>query len=129
MPVAGHSLRAPPFARSVLTRFGIPPALVSKRRLSGTGSPSLPCQEAQSRKRWDRGCDRRSGLPMPVAGRSLRAPPFARSVLTRFGIPPALVSKRRLSGTGSPSLAEACFACRRQDGGESGAANLGFASA
>ena len=66
---------------------------------------------------------------MPVAGRSLRAPPFTRSVLTRFGIPPALISKRRLVGTGSPSLAVACFACRRQDGGASGAANLGFASA
>jgi len=30
------------FTRSVLTRFGILPPLVSKRRLSGTGSPSLP---------------------------------------------------------------------------------------
>ena len=30
------------FARSVLTRFGILPPLVSKRRLSGTGGPSLP---------------------------------------------------------------------------------------
>jgi hypothetical protein len=52
----------------------------------------------------------RSGLPTPVAGRSLRAPPSAHSVLTRFGIPPALISKRRLVGTGSPSLAVACFA-------------------
>jgi hypothetical protein len=42
---------------------------------------------------------------MPVAGRSLRAPPSARSVLTRFAILAALASKRRLSGTGSPSLA------------------------
>jgi len=42
---------------------------------------------------------------MPVAGRSLRAPPSARSVLTRFAILAALVSKRRLPGTGSPSLA------------------------
>jgi hypothetical protein len=42
MPVAGRSLRHPASARSVLTRCGILPALVSKRRLPGTGSPSLP---------------------------------------------------------------------------------------
>jgi len=40
---------------------------------------------------------RRRTLAAPILG-------FARSVLTRFGIVPALVSKRRLPGTGSPSL-------------------------
>jgi hypothetical protein len=71
-------------------------------------------QEAQSRERWGSRLPRREGLPMPVAGRSLRAPPSARSVLTRFAghrsaagglVVAALVSKRRLPGTGSPSLA------------------------
>jgi hypothetical protein len=42
MPVAGRSLRHPAPACSVLTRFAILAALVSKRRLPGTGSPSLP---------------------------------------------------------------------------------------
>jgi hypothetical protein len=47
MPVAGRSLRAPPSAHSVLTRFGIPPAVISKRRLVGTGSPLLPWRVAR----------------------------------------------------------------------------------
>ncbi len=50
-------------------------------------------------------CPLRSGLPMPVAGRS-RMPswhPLSACPL-RFGILPALASKARLSGTGSPEL-------------------------
>ena len=41
---------------------------------------------------------RRRTLTAPLVG-------FVRSVLTRFGILPPLVSKRRLLGTGGPSLA------------------------
>jgi hypothetical protein len=41
---------------------------------------------------------RRRTLTAPLVG-------FVRSVLTRFGILPSLVSKRRLLGTGGPSLA------------------------
>jgi len=49
---------------------------------------------------------RREGLPMPVAGRSLRAscPALARCFL-RFVILTRGGNKRRLPGTGSPSLA------------------------
>ena len=48
---------------------------------------------------------RRSGLPMPVAGRSLRAscPPLARCRL-RSAIHGSARRQRRLPGTGSPSL-------------------------
>jgi hypothetical protein len=53
-----------------------------------------------------RGPPLRSGLTVPRR-RTLTAPivGFVRSVLTRFGILPALVSKRRLPGHGQP-LAE-----------------------
>jgi hypothetical protein len=50
-----------PSAHSVLTRFGILPARVSKRRLPGTGSPSLACSP------W--------------------LPRFLRCALCRFGLP------------------------------------------
>ena len=65
---------------------------------------SLP-QEVQSRKRWGLRGLHRSGLPMPVAGRSLRAsgPALARCFL-RFAILAARRKQCRLPGTGSPEL-------------------------
>ena len=63
-------------------------------------------QEAQSRQRWGQ-VSLRSPLGAAHARRRTLAAgilPSACSVLTRFAILASLVSKRRLSGTGSPSL-------------------------
>jgi len=68
-------------------------------------SPDVPHQEAQSRKRWGSAVPRRSGLPVPVAGRSPRpSRPRLSACPLRFGILPALAPIARLPGTGSPSL-------------------------
>ena len=48
---------------------------------------------------------RRSGPPMPFAGRSLRHPASALSMLPALRHPGSAGQQRRLPGTGSPSLA------------------------
>ena len=109
MPVAGRS-RMPswhPLSACPL-RFGILPALAPIARLPGTGSPSLVIRDAFRKPNRVSDGDR-VVAPLGTAHarcRTFAAPilGFAHSVLTRFGILPSLVSKRRLPGTGSPSL-------------------------
>ena len=50
------------------------------------------------------GDSRRAGCPRPVAGRSLRHPAFAHSMLTALRHPACAGQQRRLAGHGQPAL-------------------------
>jgi len=115
MPIAGRSSRpSRPRLTACPLRFAIVASLAPIARLPGTGSPSLPCLVAPLLvapplvAQVVNLCPcsaSRSGLPMPIAGRSLRAsrPSLSRRRL-RSAIHGFAGRLRRLPGTGSPSL-------------------------
>jgi len=78
-------------------------------------------------RRLPTGVTRARGCTCPIAGRSLRAPPFARSALAALRHPGCACQRGRLSGHVQPRAAEAATAAWRA--AAPGVVNLGFTTA